>query len=94
MFRQILPNTLSLLVIDLAQNIGYLILAKSTLSFLGLGIREPFPRWGNMLSNAQSYFRLGPHLVFAPGILIVVTVLCLYSIGDGLRDAFDPQQHK
>ena len=94
MFRQILPNTISLLVIDLAQNIGYLILAESTLSFLGLGIREPFPSWGNMLSNAQSYFRLGPHLVFAPGILIVLTVLCLYIIGDGLRDAFDPELHK
>lgn len=94
MFRQILPNTVSLLVIDLTQNIGFLILAESTLSFLGLGIQEPFPSWGNMLSNAQSYFRLGPHLVFAPGILILLTVLCLYIIGDSLRDTFDPEVYK
>jgi len=94
MFVHILPNVISLLVVDLAQNIGFLILTESTLSFLGLGIREPFPSWGNMLSNAQSYFRLGAHLVFAPGILIVITVLCLYLIGDGLRDAFDPESEK
>ena len=47
-----------------------------------------------MLNNAQAFFERGPHLVFLPGILIVVTVLCLYIIGDGLRDAFDPQATK
>ncbi|MBX3086061.1 MAG: hypothetical protein KF716_30785 [Anaerolineae bacterium] len=55
-----------------------------------MGIQPPTPSWGNMLSNAQTFFTLGPHLVFMPGILISLTVLCLYVIGDGLRDAFDP----
>jgi len=81
----------SVIMVDLASNIGFLILTESSLSFLGLGIREPTPSWGNMLSKAQSFFRAGPHLVIFPGALIVITVLCLYLIGDGLRDAFDPK---
>jgi len=91
MFSHILPNIYSVIMVDLASNIGFLILTESSLSFLGLGIREPTPSWGNMLSKAQSFFRAGPHLVIFPGALIVITVLCLYLIGDGLRDAFDPK---
>lgn len=94
MFGHILPNLFSVIVVDLASNVGSLILAESALSFLNLGVRQPTPSWGNMLSNAQSFFRLGVHLVIFPGLLIVVTVLCLYLIGDGLRDAFDPQATK
>ena len=94
MFVHILPNVFSVLVIDLATNVGYLILTESALSFLNLGVREPTPSWGNMLSKSQSFFRLGPHLVVLPGLLIVITVLCTYLIGDGLRDAFDPQASK
>lgn len=94
MFLHILPNVFSVLVIDLATNIGYLILSESALSFLNLGVREPTPSWGNMLSNSQSFFHYGPHLVVFPGVLIVITVLCTYLIGDGLRDAFDPQASK
>lgn len=90
MLRHILPNLLSIVIITLAADIGDLILTESALSFLGLGIQPPTPSWGNMLSNAQTFFTLGPHLVFMPGILISLTVLCLYVIGDGLRDAFDP----
>lgn len=94
MFVHILPNVFSVLVIDLATNIGYLILAESALSFLQLGVREPTPSWGNMLTNSQSFFHYAPHLVIFPGMLIVITVLCTYLIGDGLRDAFDPQASK
>ena len=94
MFSHILPNIVSILTVDQASSIGALILTESALSFLNLGVREPTPSWGNMLSSAQSYFRLGPHLVIFPGLLIVITVLCLYLIGDGLRDAFDPQSAK
>ena len=91
MFVHILPNVISVLVIDTATNIGYLILLESALSFLQLGVREPTPSWGNMLVKSQSFFRTGPHLVIIPGLLIVITVLCTYLIGDGIRDAFDPQ---
>jgi peptide/nickel transport system permease protein len=94
MFVHILPNIFSIIVVTLAIDIGTLILVESALSYLGLGVMPPTPSWGNMLNNAQSFFDRGPHLVFMPGILIVITVLCLYIIGDGMRDAFDPQAAK
>jgi len=94
MFVHLLPNMLSIIVVTLAIDIGSLILVEAALSFLGLGVRPPTPSWGNMLNNAQSFFDRGAHLVFMPGILIVVTVLCFYIIGDGIRDAFDPQASK
>lgn len=90
MFVHILPNVVSLIIITLAIDIGSLILAEAGLSFLGLGVKPPTPSWGNMLTNAQTYFTRGVWLVVAPGALIFITVLCLYIIGDGLRDAFDP----
>jgi peptide/nickel transport system permease protein len=92
MFVHIVPNIISLLVISLALTIGNLILVESTLSFLGFGVKAPTPTWGNMLSGGLDLVRRAPHLVFAPGLLIFATVLCLYIIGDGLRDAFDPKQ--
>lgn len=91
MFAHILPNLFSVIVVTLAIDIGSIILAEAALSFLGLGIKPPTPSWGNMLTDAQSYFTLGAHLVVMPGLLIFITVLCLYIIGDGIRDAFDPQ---
>ncbi len=90
MFVHILPNLFSIIVISLAIDIGALILAEAALSFLGLGIKAPTPSWGNMLSKAQDFFTRGVHLVIFPGLMIFITVLCLYVIGDGLRDAFDP----
>lgn len=90
MFSHILPNLFSIIIISLALDIGGIILVEAALSFLGLGILPPTPSWGNMLSNAQTFFTKGPYLVIAPGLMIFVTVLCMYVIGDGLRDAFDP----
>lgn len=90
MLVHILPNLLSIVLITLALDIGGLILTESALSFLGFGINPPTPSWGNMLTNAQTFFTKGSHLVIWPGLLISTTVLCLYLIGDGLRDAFDP----
>ncbi|MDX2162527.1 MAG: ABC transporter permease [bacterium] len=90
MFTHILPNLFSVIVVTLALDIGGLILAEAGLSYLGLGIKPPTPSWGNMLSNAQDFFVRGIHLVIFPGLMIFITVLCLYVIGDGIRDAFDP----
>jgi ABC-type dipeptide/oligopeptide/nickel transport system permease subunit len=90
MFQHILPNVFSVIVITLAIDIGALILAEAGLSFLGLGIKPPIPSWGNMLSKSQEFFTRGPWLVWPPGIMIFLTVLCMYVIGDGVRDAFDP----
>jgi peptide/nickel transport system permease protein len=94
MFTHIIPNIFSVLTVSLAINIGGLILTEAGLSFLGLGIQEPIPSWGNMLTKSQEFFRESPHLSIIPGLLITITVLCLYVIGDGLRDAFDPQASK
>lgn len=91
MSRHIAPNLISLVIINLAIGIGGLMLAEAGLSFLGLGVQPPTPTWGNMLSNSQSFFTKGPHLVVFPGLCISITVLCLYVVGDGIRDAFDPQ---
>lgn len=91
MLHHILPNLFSLTVVTLAINIGNVILIESALSFLGVGVQPPTPTWGNMLSMSRSFFKDGPHLVVFPGLLIMVTVLCLYILGDGIRDAFDPQ---
>jgi peptide/nickel transport system permease protein len=88
--RHILPNVIPVVIIFSAQVIGGVILVESALSFLGLGVQPPTATWGNMLNKAQSYFTLAPHLVIWPGFLITLTVLCLYIIGDGLRDALDP----
>jgi len=94
MFVHILPNTVSVLVTSLAIQVGSIILIESALSFLGLGVRPPEPSWGNMLTQAQAYFRQAPHMSIFPGLMIVITVLSLYLIGDGLRDAFDPRSRK
>ncbi|MDT8305701.1 MAG: ABC transporter permease [Anaerolineae bacterium] len=91
MLRHILPNVVSILIIVTVRDIGILILSESALSFLGLGVQPPTATWGSMLSKSQQYFRLGPHLVIFPGLLITFTVLSLYLIGDGLRDALDPR---
>jgi peptide/nickel transport system permease protein len=89
--QHILPNVLPLVFILSAIDVGGLILTESALSYLGLGISPPTPSWGNMLSNAASDLSKGPWLVYGPGVAIFVTVLCLYLVGDGLRDALDPR---
>ena len=88
--RHVLPNVIPIVIILTAGSIGGLILFESALSFLGLGVQPPTATWGNMLTKAQGNFTLGPHLVIFPGLLITTTVLCLFLIGDGLRDALDP----
>ena len=91
MFAHILPNILPLIFVLAAIDIGGIILVESALSFLGLGILPPTPSWGNMLTRATEYFVRAPYLVIPPGVMIFITVLSLYLIGDGLRDALDPR---
>lgn len=93
-FIHILPNLMSVTVISLMLGIAGLILAESALSYLGLGVQPPQATWGNMLIKSIQYFRLGLHLILCPIVLISVTVLCFYIIGDGIRDAFDPTLQK
>lgn len=91
MWRHILPNVIPLLIVIAMIDVGGIILTESGLSFLGFGIQLPQPSWGNMLTNARDFYFRGAHLIYPPGILIGITVLCTYLIGDGLRDAFDPR---
>ena len=91
MLRHILPNILPLMIVLAMVDVGGIILAESALSYLGFGIQPPQPSWGNMLSGSAQYYFRGPHLIVAPGAAITLTVLCLYLIGDGLRDALDPR---
>jgi peptide/nickel transport system permease protein len=94
MLRHILPNVLPLVFVLTAIDVGTLILLESALSFLGFGISPPTPSWGNMLTRATQDLSRGPWLVYAPGAAIFLTVLCLYLVGDGLRDALDPRLNR
>jgi len=86
-----LPNVLPTAIVYLSINAGTLILLESALSYLGVGVQPPEPSWGNMLTEARTFLALGSHLILPPGLCIAMTVLCFYLIGDGLRDALDPQ---
>jgi len=91
MFRHVFPNLLPLMIVLATIDVASIILAESAISYIGFGIQPPTPSWGNMLNNATTFVFRGPHLIYGPGIAIAVTVLCLYLIGDGLRDALDPR---
>lgn len=91
LFSHILPNVLSIVIVTGTIIAGNLILLESGLSYLGLGVQPPTPTWGNMLTDARNFLVTGVHLIVYPGILIMITVLCFYLIGDGLRDALDPR---
>jgi peptide/nickel transport system permease protein len=92
LFVHILPNLLSIVIVTGSIIAGNLILIESGLSFLGVGVQPPVPSWGNMLTDSRTYFATGVHLVVWPGLLIMVTVMCFYLVGDGLRDALDPHR--
>jgi peptide/nickel transport system permease protein len=91
MFRHIFPNILPLIIVVAMLDVGGIILTESALSYLGFGIQPPVPSWGNMLNGATQFLSRAPYLVYAPGAAITITVLCLYLVGDGLRDALDPR---
>jgi peptide/nickel transport system permease protein len=89
--RHILPNTLAPIVVAATLGVGNALLTEASVSYLGLGVQPPQPSWGNMLYNAQSYFFNAPWITLYPGLMILITVLCINFVGDGLRDALDPR---
>lgn len=91
LFRQILPNCLSPLIVQATVFIAYAILTEAALSFLGLGIAPPNPSWGSMLNEARLYIESDPLLAIIPGVSISITVLGFNLFGDGLRDILDPR---
>jgi ABC-type dipeptide/oligopeptide/nickel transport system permease subunit len=93
LFRHVLPNLVSPLLVVATLRTGSAILLAASLSFLGLGVPPDVPEWGTMVKNGMTYMRAGAsHLVLAPGLAIMVTVLGLNLVGDEVRDAWDPRQ--
>ncbi len=90
-FRHVLPNAFSPIIVAATLALGGVILTETALSFLGMGVQPPTPSWGNMLTNAQQYLYRAPHLIIIPGIFIFITVLAGNLMGNGLRDALDPR---
>lgn len=91
MVRHLFPNVFSTLLVAMTMNIGFAILAEASLSFLGIGISPPTATWGSMVSDGYKYLLTNPMLSFAPGVSILAVVLSFNLVGDGLRDALDPQ---
>lgn len=90
-FRHIIPNGIAPILVNASLKLGNVIILEAALSFLGLGIQDPTPTWGNMLAQSQSYMFQHPWLPLVPGIPLVVVALSFNFIGDGLRDALDPR---
>jgi len=90
-WRHILPNILSSLIVQGTIQFAVAILAEAALSYLGLGTQLPYPSWGRMLREAQTFMRLAPGLAIFPGLAIAFSVLGLNLLGDGLRDLLDPR---
>lgn len=88
----ILPNVIAPIIVQASLSLAFAILAEAALSFLGLGVQPPDPAWGRMLAEGRSFFRQAPWMAIFPGIGILVTVMAFNFVGDGLRDALDPQQ--
>ena len=94
LFHRILPNALTPLIVQGTLGIATAILDAAALSFLGLGAQPPMPEWGSMLGAERNQVLSAPHLVFFPGIAIMLTVLGFNLLGDGLRDALDPRLNR
>ncbi len=90
-FRHILPNMTSTLIVQATVTIPLAIVGEAVLSFLGLGVQPPTPSWGTMLQDAQSYLAQAPRLAIFPGIALVLAALAFNVLGDGLRDILDPR---
>jgi peptide/nickel transport system permease protein len=91
LLQHVMPNAISPLIVQGTLGIGTAILETAALSFLGLGAQPPTPEWGSMLSAERNQLFSAPHLVFLPGLAIMINVLGFNLFGDGLRDALDPR---
>jgi peptide/nickel transport system permease protein len=90
-FRHIIPNGIAPILVNASLGLAGVVIAESALSFLGVGVQEPTPSWGNMLSSAQSYMFQHPWLPLVAGIPLCLVTISFNFIGDGLRDALDPR---
>lgn len=93
-FRHILPNALSPVIVTATLGVAGAILTESALSFLGIGVQPPVPSWGNMLTAGKDYLEFAWWLSLFPGLAILVTVIAYNLVGEGLRDALDPRSSR
>jgi peptide/nickel transport system permease protein len=94
-FRHILPNTIGPILVNATLGIAAAVVTESTLSFLGFGVQPPTTSWGRMLADARGTVGTDKaYLIYFPGLMLLITVLAVNYIGDGLRDAFDPQSRR
>ena len=93
-FTQVLPNSLSPLIVIATSRLATSILMAASLSFLGFGIPPPLPEWGALVSAGRNYMRIAPHITLYPGLVIMLVTFALAILGDGLRDALDPRLKK
>ncbi|MCZ8536952.1 ABC transporter permease [Paenisporosarcina quisquiliarum] len=93
MMRHILPNAFAPIIVFATMRMATAILSTASLSYLGLGAQPPTPEWGAMISQGQDYMWTSPHLTIVPGIAIMLTVFAFNVVGDGLRDALDPNMN-
>jgi peptide/nickel transport system permease protein len=89
--RHILPNVVGIMVVEATLIVAQAILIETAVSYLGLGIQPPTPSWGNMLEDSRTTMTTQWWLTWFPGLMIVITALCVNFLGDGLRDALDPK---
>ncbi|MFZ9632342.1 MAG: ABC transporter permease [Alphaproteobacteria bacterium] len=89
--RHVLPNALTVVVIETSLLAGQAVLVGAALGFLGLGVQPPAPEWGTMLGAGREFIEVAPHLVLVPGLAITLLVFAFNMLGDGLRDRLDPK---
>ena len=92
--RHVLPNTIAPLIVQGTFICASAILVEAILSFLGIGIPPETPTWGNIMAEGRLYFRIYPHSILYPGLLLALTVLAVNMLGDGLRDTLDPKMER
>ncbi|MGL6261174.1 nickel transporter permease [Vibrio sp. WXL103] len=92
-FSHVFPNIIPQIFVAASLDIGSMILLLSSLSFLGFGILPPTPEWGYMLSEARGSFLTAPHLIFAPGVTMLIVVIIFNLFGDSMRDVFDTKSN-
>lgn len=94
LLRHIMPNAISVVIIQMTLDVGYAVLATSGLSFIGLGAQPPTPEWGRLITDGRQYFRDSWWFITFPGLALTMTVLGFNLVGDGLRDYLDPRTRK
>jgi peptide/nickel transport system permease protein len=94
LFKHVLPNSLAPVIVQFTLTAGLSILLGASLSFVGMGVQQPIPEWGLMVSDGRSYLRSDWYMSIIPGLAIILVTTALNYIGDGIRDALDPRLNK